>query len=809
MNHTTVTIYEFSKGINVSYNPDGSWQSAGFTGQYMNLTIDPISQAPDVHNAIVNDFFEVKCATSNRQPAIVGRVINNWSVIGIFNLTSFGDDRGRPLTMVRYFLCHLTNGLGILVDYIEQIRNKQGSYPIFDPLDKKERPIEYRLNNDSPAQDYTNTPDKISKANLPVLFKYDPSHDLSEINNSAVTIAQKNNIPVSWASNVDYVNKPETFILINGADDHACAQIKTKIHKNRENQQRDQSINVNLSINEKEILNAIKNLMQGNTTQKYIKTIAIAITNGEMQEGDWYKLFNSQSANKATQDSQYKKFSSDNIGRLLTLRGMIVPRMLPELLKWLELEGHEEYWNTCLEFSSNFYRSQHLTNHRAKTIIFNNLTFGINLLPPKLFKQEIKPRSFAKLLTEQKSAWIGCQDNLIKTIGRHLDLIGNNKQNSDYQFTSKYDRNLWQKLSEEIWKKLRQDQQAKKILPWRNQNPQKTNTNYLDKNKVTMSEYQPFTDFFFELSNSSKVVSYDMQALYAYFAQVSQGCVPFSKPKFKQVFYGSATNKGRNFSYNLDYQIIYGLLVYRVISKPGQVVYWLGNLFKSPKTKPVWFYLLLSLFSIFVGIAIGEWGKPISSINNVNTQSTKFLDNTNLVPGVNQITPILNQPDLDADVTQDAKKRWIIAIYQYQDKLGKPDGIINTTNGEKIKYLTVDLLFEPTRQALEKLVSGVVQETNTDQGKVKRTLKQILGDGSIDYTTAIEGKNSSIEYRKEQQFALMKAINQYEQTNQTLLPDSADGIMAINDSTFNYLKKELISELKRSPSSADEKKPSS
>ena len=38
----TIHIHEFSTGIQAEATADGGWVSQGFTGQYMNKTIDPI-----------------------------------------------------------------------------------------------------------------------------------------------------------------------------------------------------------------------------------------------------------------------------------------------------------------------------------------------------------------------------------------------------------------------------------------------------------------------------------------------------------------------------------------------------------------------------------------------------------------------------------------------------------------------------------------------------------------------------------------------------------------------------------------------
>ena len=78
-----VEIHEFSTGIRfqqTSQSPNG-WVSLGFLGQYMNVTCDLIPN--DIERAIANKLFAVSEGASSEKPAIIGRVINNYSVVAL------------------------------------------------------------------------------------------------------------------------------------------------------------------------------------------------------------------------------------------------------------------------------------------------------------------------------------------------------------------------------------------------------------------------------------------------------------------------------------------------------------------------------------------------------------------------------------------------------------------------------------------------------------------------------------------------------------------------------------------------------
>lgn len=137
-----IQIHEFSTGIRPERTADGGWVSLGFTGQYMNATIDPIPHA--VLRSIANKEFAVAEGASSDEPAIIGRVVpggeeSDWSVVAI--VTRGRDEKGRSASFYRYFLCEGdkgTSNLWRILCWIEDYQLRIGEMPVFQPFDFKE-----------------------------------------------------------------------------------------------------------------------------------------------------------------------------------------------------------------------------------------------------------------------------------------------------------------------------------------------------------------------------------------------------------------------------------------------------------------------------------------------------------------------------------------------------------------------------------------------------------------------------------------------------------------------------------------------
>ncbi|MFN7852624.1 MAG: hypothetical protein ACK5OU_11875, partial [Dolichospermum sp.] len=133
MSSPNIEIHEFSTGIHFQQRVNG-WVSLGFTGQYMNATINPIPQV--VERSIANQEFALTEGSSTEKPAIIGRIVGSgddiWSVMAV--VTRGQDEVGRSAAFYRYFLCQGDNS------YLRYILAwwEQNQKPRFNPLDVKD-----------------------------------------------------------------------------------------------------------------------------------------------------------------------------------------------------------------------------------------------------------------------------------------------------------------------------------------------------------------------------------------------------------------------------------------------------------------------------------------------------------------------------------------------------------------------------------------------------------------------------------------------------------------------------------------------
>jgi hypothetical protein len=788
-NQNKVTIYEFSDGIKYDYH-NGELFSKGFELGFMNSTINSIPV--DVEIAIKNDYFKVQCSPLN--PAFVGRVIGgisqSWSVIAV--VSKIRDDRGRTFEINRYFIAEGEDSLWKIIDYLENFNKNKGQYPIFDPQKKLQKPVTYSLKNyDSPQ---FNIPPELNNYLVTNKGLIEPNiqYDLQQINYLAKSVA--NNPSYAWAYNVSYLEKPSSFNIIVTRDDLAYQSIQS-INSSLNNTKR-LPIPVIYSFDENGVKTAVKELISGAVIPRHLQTISTAIENTDITSDAWDGIFNSERANRAITEN----ISNERMANLLTLRAMILPEMLTELLLWLELKGNEKYWDKCLQFCQQFY--SYLTVN-ARGIINENFEDGVYFLLEDLLKGKIKANRVAKLLNSKDNIWSNLRHKLIKNIQNDLELIGNFPVNFDVN-------NL--NCGQEIWQKLIEDRQNYKTLPWRDliiRNPQ--------KEYGRIDYYQPLTELFYTLKISGNLA--------AYFSQVSRGEVDVSKKVFKSYFQQNNNDNNNNSG------CLYNLILYRKRSLPEQVVKRIDDQLKQEI--PLGLVLLLFLFPLFIGVVFGEVAKPFTNISLfisklftpkedlerfentkksiyllVNSGGSKavFGEQEYQQKALKKIKEILGNANLDNNVIlsegkseKNKKKEWITAIYEYQEKntLSTKDGIVDQGGGT-FKYLTVDLLFEDTRTAINNLIREVEvdtkvknkysQDTNTE---IKKKLKEVLEvKDHLNISEAIDEQNKD-SYQPEK-YNLMKAIEKYQYSNNI---SPASGVIKQDDKTYTKLKDDLMKKL--------------
>lgn len=477
MNPSTLEIHEFSTGIRPERTPDGGWVSRGFTGQYMNRTIDPIPSV--VERSIANREFAVTEGASSDRPAIIGRVVgsgeNAWSVVAV--VTRGRDEKGRSASVYRYFLCEGENNLWKILAWMEEGRG----ILTFNPFDTKVvgQPNLYMASSQRPANLSPTVQALPLNTSNPILLPPGRQYDVHSINILAIRQANTNRQPVSWAFNVEALEQPRRFQVIQAASDRAY-QILQKAIANAP------QVLTPVVADEEALKSAIRSLMNSSQVKpEAVQAIAQALRNDQITSKYWHTLFDGQGAKTAISQKIY----SPQMVRLVTLRAMVIPETLPEFLGWLNIKGGknkpDENQTVSLEFQ---YPLRELFPKEK-------LTDGIKFLLPKLLKEQITPEAIHWLLMVKGSAWVFCRSQFINDVQTDLELITNHL--SSPQKSSNLASESLQ-CGSETWQRL--------ISYW--------SSIYQG---YSQDYYQPLAELLEQLGDYQRA---------AYFYQISQGRVP-------------------------------------------------------------------------------------------------------------------------------------------------------------------------------------------------------------------------------------------------------------------------------------------
>jgi methionine salvage enolase-phosphatase E1 len=522
MSSPNIEIHEFSTGIHVQERANG-WVSLGFTGQYMNATINPIP--PVVERSIANQEFALTEGSSTEKPAIIGRIVGGgddvWSVMAV--VTRGQDEMGRSAAFYRYFLCQGDHNLRFILAWWEQNQK-----PTFNPLDFQGSPFLFMGESGQPhlTKEDESLPFAQDQA---IVLPVENQHDLYTLNALAITKfnKSKNGLPVAWAFNVEALEKPERFQVIQPASQKAYEILKRAIAN------AGQVVSA-INVDEAALKSAIRSLINSSTVKpEVVEEIVKGLENKEVTAEYWEKLFNAQGAQQAIRQKIY----SPQMVRLITLRAMVNPKTLPQFLAWLNIQGGkkpDQHQTISLELQKAI----------RGLLPKEQLAKGIKYLLLDLLNQKISVDSLCWLLTTNGSAWVYAQRQFIADIQADLQLIDDHfsspkttSKSSSYSnpnsvFTrsssvgSENDSQLhhlqppikkdsWQndfKCQKQIWATL--------INSWQG----------IRQGYYRGEEYQPFAELF------KKFRQYDLAA---YFYQVSDGIVD------KDLYYEVANQQHR------------------------------------------------------------------------------------------------------------------------------------------------------------------------------------------------------------------------------------------------------------------------
>lgn len=595
-----ITIHEFSTGIQAQRTEDGNWVSQGFTGKYMNTTLDPIPSI--VRKAISNRLFAVAEGTSRDEPALIGREIteNNktWSVIAV--VSKGIDDGGRSASMYRYFLSEGRNQLTPILRWL--LTSKKDF--VFNPFDYQEigQPHQADRDKNSPPVDKTDHLIELAEREAPIIISSDDKIAQPLIINSlAIKKAEENGYPIAWAYQVEALEKPRSFQVIYPASAKAEQILLNSLASNPKTPV--------FIANEQDINTAIKAIFRkGKIELEQILTIEEALQNPQITQEYWQGLFNGQGADKALKSGIY----SAPMVRLLALQAIILPATLPQVLTWLEKrDKNEEEKKLFIDFQKQVRKNLAINHPESDFLALKQKVIeGVRLLIPSVIKQPNLLKPTVSLLKPQNGLWghfyhYHVKQEIDRDLTTALQLILSHQPNEVFTLSA-----------EPLWEELFQNIKS----TW-------------ERNRVpTKEKYLPLAQFFEQVSY------YPASAL---FYHIALGEVP-----------GDVFDKcsGRG---NHSRKEIYRVQVERHFTLLEQILNQLIEI--GGIIVPVYMFAPLLILSFILGGFILPRGPLVSAVFDPKTEEE--TSETNVALPNNSQTTITNQTSKQKEEQQDKNSK--------------------------------------------------------------------------------------------------------------------------------------------------------
>ena len=704
MNPAMIEIHEFSTGIRPERTFDGGWVSRGFTGVYMNMTLQSIPSV--VEGSIANRFFALTEGASGDEPAIIGRVVgspnNSWSVMAV--VTRGKDEQQRSMSVYRYFLCQGANNLWQILAW--WINNGMSRFNPFD-IRTVGQPNLFNVNSSQPPdiqQEALALPMNLSK---PILLN-PQQYDLQTINILALRKfnIQNNGQQVSWAFNVQALEKPRQFQVIQPANQRAYEILERVINnsvspqpdpwlynQNENNSTFQQLVsdpdgeddnNQNRIIDEETLKSTIRGLINSSRVKREaVQTITDALQIKQISTYYWHSLFDGQGAETAISQKIY----NPQMLRLITLRAMVIPETLPEFLDWLNIKGDKKP-DENQKISLDFQKAIDDLNIFPQ----EKLASGFKYILSKLLSEEITPEAVHWLL--KYSAWAACRKKFINDIVTDLQLIENYFKSPEYnssQGQSSLYRDNFQ-CGYELWQDL--------IKYWKSMS---------SNNKYRLPGYKSLAELFKHLSE---------YRLSAYFYQVSEGIV--TKDIFKKAAY-SANLRGNTI-------VFLGLKLHCQFTYIDRII----NLIKNQQEHLLILTGVILIITIFIKILTKlpiNWDNLISPLNNLDGGSSPITTSPipNLSDNKNTFQPITKE-----------KKEIALNRFETTTKIAINQLVAQLTKEQLQKKINTEKIQSPSNQEIENIQIEIIVE-------IKKILRNFVtyNNLELDYTGAFKNNNKS------------------------------------------------------------------
>ena len=717
----TIYIHEFSTGIQAEERADGGWVSKGFTGQYMNKTIDPIPRV--VQEAISNRDFAVAEGASSEEPAFIGREMagyeEEWSVIAV--VTRGRDDRGRSASVYRYFLSEGSGNLGKILSWLNA-RKQAGQDIIFAPFDTQILGEPHEYSESEPDLALRPELKDLLESSPPIIIPSDSPCAPLIVNTMAQEIA--NGQPIAWAYNVEALEEPRGFQVIQPASSRAEDLLKKAI-ASKPNSPAPVS-------GEKAIISAINGLVKRDRVKpEQVETIENALSNPQIDDSYWESIFKGRGTDKALKQGIY---SADMV-RLLTLRATVIPETLPEFLAWIGKEGKQQESKQVSDtFQAEIKKSLRQVSGQGMNLI-NRVCRGVRLIIPRLIKQPKLLDSVVWLLSSDKGLWGYFYSRQVKSEIdndlRSMRYYGRGKQGVNFKLAGYKE---WQKIFNEIQV-------------------------YWQYRSGSQAQYQPLAELFSRLRN------YQLAALFYY---ICSGVVP------KEVFY-KLTRRGFHIQ-------VYGIRAKREIGSLESL--YLKTVEIGGLIMPVYLVAFLMAVTIPASFFGGNYITGLIAARASSPDNEKTPENNSLQSQIKSLqTKIKKLEEKEKKVTKSINS--IIDTVKTK-KSQNPDKALKCDLAYEISFITEkypqELCSEvnlDTQKSIKKIIDDFVVHMKKDKNGVENKIVEIFNevDKSPDITIAkiIQNNKQGTELIKKYQKDVVKS-------------DSPDGKINNGQNTFKVLK---------------------
>lgn len=432
---SSIQIHEFSTGIIPERTADGGWISCGFTGQYMNVTLNSIPY--EVERSIANKEFAVSEGAFRDRPPMIGReIVSDGGMLSVVAVVTKGkDEKGRSASLYRYFLTDAPKGLEKILAWIRS-EERAGRGVVFNPFDRKD----INHPNESYAEAQFPFLPALRSLSTPTPCIIESRQDCTpeSINQLARTKAQENGEAVSWAFNVEALEQPRRFQVVYAASNIAMRRIQQAISSTP-------IASISSAIDEQAIKSAIKSLINSSQVKPdAVQALeaslgSLAALEPNEQEGFWQDIFDGQGAVNAQKQQIY----SPQMIRLLTLRAMILPQTISDYLKWLQPDSGKKSSEAC-DIALAF-QSQLSGSIQPSSQLGSNLRNGVNHVLEQVFHERVSVESANWLLNpSNRGLWAFVMPQMMEALRQFLASVRSNHSTEGAGF--QYESRTWQQI---------------------------------------------------------------------------------------------------------------------------------------------------------------------------------------------------------------------------------------------------------------------------------------------------------------------------------------------------------------------------